>query len=447
MSRVLPHSLAARLFLAALVVLPLTLGAMGWMLERAHRTALDAATSERLQLQVVSLLAQADVSSEFDLPLNPLDTRLLQPGSGLYALVTDGQNQPLWISPSAALLEAPIQRLTAGIPVMQPGERHDSEQDGLLRHAYQVLWELEDGELQPLRFLVAESSLPREADVQAFRSQLLFWLVGTLLLLLGAQFLITRWGLNPLRELAHRVADIEAGKERELNGQWPREINPLAENLETLLKGEQQRRARMRNTLADLAHSLKTPLAVLRSADAKSAEFADMQAEQLDRMEEVIGWHLQRAVGGSHRLLHRVPVLPVAERLRETLLKVYSERQLSFSVEGDADSRYRGDERDLMEILGNLLDNACKYSHGRIEVKVSRGEDGDSLRIVIDDDGDGVSPELRDSLMQRGMRADTRREGQGIGLAVVLEIVASQDGELELGESPLGGTRVTVTFA
>ncbi len=441
-----PVSLAKRLLLAALILIPITLGATGWYLEQAHRRALDAAIAERLQLQVVALLAQAEVSAGFELPLLPLESRLLQPGSGLYAMVSDELGRALWVSPSAALLADPLLRLSADIPALQAGERHDSEREGLIRHAYRVLWQLSDGETLGLRFIVAESAAPREADVQAFREQLLLWLGGTLVLVLLVQVLVVRWGLRPLRMLADRVAHIEDGSRTDLDGSWPDEVRPLVENLETLLSGEQRRRERTRHTLADLAHSLKTPLAVLRSADLQADGYPAIHTEQLERMEEVMAWHLQRATGGHHRLLQRVDIEPVLDRLRSTLLKVYGSRSLELRVTVEPGARYRGDERDLMELFGNLLDNACKYAHKVIEVSVRVTSGDGGLLIHIDDDGDGISPELRDTLLQRGARADSRREGQGIGLAVVLDIVHAQRGTVTLDESPLGGARVAVSL-
>jgi two-component system sensor histidine kinase PhoQ len=257
---------------------------------------------------------------------------------------------------------------------------------------------------------------------------------------------IVRFGLTPLRRLAERVQAIEDGRDSALGDGWPREVRPLIDSLESLLRGEQQRRERTRNTLADLAHSLKTPLAVLRSADLAAGDYAQLKREQLERMDEVMQWHLQRATGGNHRLLQRVEVGPVIERLRATLLKVYASRSVEIDVDVEASARYRGDERDLMELLGNLLDNACKYADGRVRVSGSRGAEG-GLMLIVEDDGEGVSPELRDALLSRGARADTRREGQGIGLAVVMELVAAQDGELVLGDSELGGARVELRLA
>jgi two-component system sensor histidine kinase PhoQ len=440
----IPGSITARMVLAAMLLLPLALGVTGGYLERAHRESLDAAMTERLQLQVLALLAQADFSEEFSLPLIPLEPRLIQTNSGLYALVTGDGDDTVWLSPSALLLQQPLQSLMLGVPALAPGERHTSERGGLLRHAYQVLWETGQGAALPLRFLVAESTAPREADILAYRKNLLLWLGVTLILLLAVQLLIFRWGLLPLRRLTADIERIEAGEGSNLPGPWPLEVQPLADSLQALLEGEQQRRERMRNTLSDLAHSLKTPLAVLRSADPAAADYPSLQSEQLERMEEVIGWHLQRASGGNSRLLQRVALGPALERLRRTLLKVYAQRELDLVIDCPEAARFRGDERDLMELLGNLLDNACKYAGHRVQVIVTGGTPTQSLELCVEDDGEGVSPELRDTLLQRGARADTRREGQGIGLAVVLEIVAAQRGEISLGDSALGGASVRV---
>jgi two-component system sensor histidine kinase PhoQ len=439
-------SLLRRLLLATLVLLPLTLGLTAWYLERAHRGALDAAIAERLQLQVLSLLAQADIGDGVDLRFLPRESRLREPASGLYAMISGAAGEPLWVSPSAALLPGGLERLQGGMPMLRAGEYLDDEHDGLIRHAYQVVWEFEDETQLPLRILVAESAAPRAADVQAFRGSLMLWLGATVILLLAAQAAVMRWGLAPLRRLADRIRQIEAGECADLDGAWPREVHGVVENLDALLRGEQQRRERMRNTLADLAHSLKTPMAVLRSADTDAPDYATLQREQLERMEEVVNWQLQRGVGAGHRLMQRLEVGPVLERLRATLLKVYSRRELEFDVRVEDGALFRGDERDLMELLGNLLDNACKYGHKQVTASATGGCEGRPLEIRIDDDGDGVSPELRDSLLQRGVRADRQREGQGIGLSVVLEIVRAQGGELELGDSPLGGARILLTL-
>ena len=439
-------SLLRRLLLAALILLPIALTLTAWYLERAHRGALDAAIAERLQLQVLSLLAQADVGNDVDLRFLPRESRLREPASGLYAMISDTLGEPLWVSPSTALLPGGLARLQGRLPALTAGEYFDDEHDGLIRHAYQVVWEFDNQTELPLRILVAESAAPRAADIRAFRESLMLGLGVTVLLLIAAQTAVVRWGLAPLRRLAERIRQIEAGERGDLDGPWPREVHSVVESLDALLRGEQQRRERMRHTLSDLAHSLKTPMAVLRSADTSAADYHALRQEQLERMEEVMNWQLQRAVGAGHRLMQRLEVGPVLERLRSTLLKVYAARDLDLTVAVEDGTLFRGDERDLMELLGNLLDNACKYGHSTVAAKARGGRDGEALEITIDDDGDGISPELRDSLLQRGVRADQQREGQGIGLSVVQEIVRAQGGKLELTDSPLGGARVRLTL-
>jgi two-component system sensor histidine kinase PhoQ len=444
--RFTPRSLSARLLLASALLLPTALGASGWYLERAHRTALDAASVERLQLQVLALLAQADVAEQFRMPLQPLEPRLTQPKSGLYAMVTGKRGELLWLSPSADLLADPVARLTSEVPPLNAGEAHESELEGLFRHSYQVVWELESGEELPLRFTIAESTAPRDADLKAFRQQLWIWLGASALLLLAVQWLIIRWGLQPLSRLSRSISRIEAGEQSKLEGEWPPEVEPVAENLQLLLDGEQQRRDRLRNTLADLAHSLKTPLAVLRSADPNSDDYGPLREEQIGRMEEVITWQLQRAEGGRSKLLQRTPVLPPLQRLRDTLVKVYADRHVTIEIQGGGDALYKGDERDFLELMGNLLDNACKYGKRRVEVTVNGGTGHAPLQIAIDDDGDGISPELRDTLLLRGVRADSRREGQGLGLALVADLISASGGELAISTSPLGGARVALSL-
>ncbi len=438
-------SLTVRLLLASTLLLPLCLGAAGWALERSHEEALTQATAERLQLQILALLAQADVKQSFQMPQQQLETRLNQPASGLYATVTDAQDRTVWLSPSASRLTNAQTLFSAQLPVLQPGQTHTSEFSGLLRQTYQVVWELSSGNEQALRFTVAESTMNRNREIAVFRTQLWLWLGTTALLMLGAQLAIVRWGLKPLRQLTQTIAKIEAGEEHRLEGTWPREVEALAGNLQNLLEGEQRRRQRMRDTLGDLAHSLKTPLAVLRSAERDTEDYARLCDEQLSRMEEVIAWQLQRATQGHVHLLQRTAVAPALTRLQQTLQKVYGDRGINIRINCPEHIKFRGDERDLLELLGNVLDNACKYGNSLVTVHVSGGGDT-ALTIVVDDNGDGISPDLRDSLVERGNRADSRREGQGLGLAIVQELVSVYGGYLTIGTSSLGGARVELSL-
>jgi two-component system sensor histidine kinase PhoQ len=265
--------------------------------------------------------------------------------------------------------------------------------------------------------------------------------------------LILFWGLRPLRALANTIARIESGETESLAGPWPREVQPLTANLQRLLSAERLRRERMRNTLADLAHSLKTPLAVLRGSAPESADYPKVVAEQVSRMDEVVAWQLQRAVGGEGRLLQRVVLAPLLARLCAGLRKVYAARELDLEVDCAPDCCFRGDERDLYEVLGNVLDNACKHAHRRVRVQ-ARGAGAGGLSVSVEDDGPGVPPAMRRVVLERGVRADSRPratgqapvEGQGLGLAVASDIVGSYGGELGIEEAALGGARVIITL-
>lgn len=437
------NSLAARLLLASALLLPLFLGVSGWYLERSHRLGIEAGQQERLYLQVLALLAQAEFDVSLSLPGQLVEPRLEQPNSGLYAFVTDAQGQLLWASPSAVSLEPA--EILANIPRLAPGSRHSAISDGLLHLSLQVLWETDADTDVPLRFTVVETTAPIEAQVGQHRRHLLFWLGGSAVLLFACQVAILVWGLRPLRELAADIARVEAGAATALERPYPREVQALTDNLNALLASEQQRRERARQTLSDLAHSLKTPLAVIRNARPEEPDYARLVSEQSDRMEQIVAYQLQRASSTGHRLLQPVAVEPVLQRLRVSLLKVYADRELTVELQVAAGCRFRGDERDLLEILGNLLDNACKYGHRQVRVSASGG--GQALDIAVEDDGPGIPARLRRAILQRGVRADSRGDGQGIGLSVAADIAASYGGALCIDDSELGGARVRLHFA
>lgn len=436
-------SLAARLALASALLLPLFLGATGWFLERSHRLSLEAAQAERLELQLLNLLAQAEFDAVLEMPVDLLEPRLAQPGSGFYALISDASGSLLWSSRSALGLD--LGTIQLAMPPLRPGGSASARINGLLRVSLQVLWETPSGADVPLRFTVLETTAPIEADLAQYRRSLLLWLGGSALALLACQLLILGWGLRPLRALAADIAQLEAGETALLQRPYPREVQVLTRNLNTLLLGEQQRRERVRRTLGDLAHSLKTPLAVIRTADPHALDYPAVVAEQTDRMEEIVNYQLQRATGGSARLLQRVPVAPVLERLRDSLLKVYAGRALDMQLLVETGCMFRGDERDLMEMLGNLMDNACKYARRRIRISAAGGDEN-PLDIIVEDDGPGVAPALCRAILQRGFRADSRGEGQGIGLSVTADIAASYQGGLTIDSAGQGGARVRLRF-
>jgi two-component system sensor histidine kinase PhoQ len=258
--------------------------------------------------------------------------------------------------------------------------------------------------------------------------------------------------LLPLRRLERQVREVEAGERVKLTGRYPSEIVGLADNLNTLIDTERRRLARYRNTLDDLAHSLKTPLAAMRTLlaeqRAKAAEPAqDALDRELERMDQRVSYQLRRAraTGATGLGTEPVPVAPIVEDLKQTLDKVYREKRVRCAIDVEPNAVFRGDPGDLTEILGNLMDNGYKYCKGR--VRVAAQSTPERLVITVGDDGRGITAEEAETLFQRGKRADESVPGQGIGLAVVRETVELYRGTLDVGRSELGGAELRVELA
>lgn len=277
------------------------------------------------------------------------------------------------------------------------------------------------------------------AQGTVFARTLLVWLGALAVLLLAAQTLILRWGLRPLRTAAADIQAIQAGTREHLDGPYPAEITPLTDGVNALLTHERAQLARHRAALADLAHSLKTPLAVLRNQTG-GAETQDAIA----RLDEIVSHQLRRAAAAGRRTFSApVEVGPLAERVLGALAKVYADRALTVRCENPHEIRYPADPGDLLEVLGNLLDNAHKWARSAVRVTLAPGANA-GLCIVVEDDGPGIAPARSEALRERGRRGDERLPGQGLGLAVATDIVAAYHGTLTIERSPLGGARVVV---
>jgi two-component system sensor histidine kinase PhoQ len=231
----------------------------------------------------------------------------------------------------------------------------------------------------------------------------------------------------------------------EIEGSYPDELKPLTRDLNAMIVSEHNQQTRYRNALGDLAHSLKTPLAVLRGLSGEAQIPPPQQNlldEQVGRMQHIVDHQLRRAAAaGSRTLTEPIVLKPLIDKLTSALTKVYASRGVGFYNRLDPELRLRADQGDLYELFGNLLDNAAKY--GDEHIRISAHQEANLLHIDVDDDGPGF-PEEPEKLLERGARADTRKPGQGIGLAAVSEIVKAYGGRLDLARSPLGGARVSV---
>lgn len=435
------HSLRARLVAAMTAVVILFLALAGLALDRAHRHSVETGVRAGLEARVYLLLGAAELDGDGNLvmPDALAEPRFGAPDSGLYAAVRDGRGEILWRSRSSlgrsidypAVAERP-----------EPVHRHPSPggDDSLYTLAYPVTWELPGDRARRLDFLVAESASAAEARIADFRRTLASWLGAATVALLLAQTLVLAWGLRPLRRAAREVAEIEAGSRERLGGGYPVELHVLTQNLNALLAAGHRRIQRYRDALADLAHSLKTPLAVLRAREGD----ADLQ-EQVDRMERAIAWHAQRAsTVGRSGLVRSVPVAEVVARVVGALEKVYADKPVEFEQAVADGSAFRGDPEDLTEIVGNLLDNAWKWCRQRVWLEARNGPDG-GLELAIADDGPGIPAARRRAVLGRGVRMDEAVPGEGIGLDLVRQMVQeAYAGSLALDEADSGGLLVRV---
>jgi len=438
------RSVSQRLLISVTVLLLLFFGVMAAVLDARFRAVAEKSLRELLDAQMVALIASAELDGGGRIvPRLPDDeSRFNTPGSGLYAAVSEGAAEPFWRSPSAA---GSLQLF--GSP-LKPGERKfrylsDLRGARLAAVSRGLQWE----DVGDLTFTVATDMAPYDMQVHDFRRGLLKGFTVLAVLLLVALALLLRWALAPLRRLAAQIRAMERGERDQLDARWPSELDGVVANLNTLLTSERTRIARYRDTLGNLAHSLKTPLAVLRASfGAGSAGSAQVNAE-VDRMTAIVEHQLRRAAtsGGASVGKHSVAVQPVAQDLRGALLKAHGNKDFSLELAIQPGVLFVGDRNDLMEALGNLMDNAAKWCRSRVRVSASLQAGvgaGQKLRIQVEDDGPGIASDDRERVLERGARADEATPGHGLGLAMVRDMAETYGGQLDIAESTLGGARL-----
>jgi two-component system sensor histidine kinase PhoQ len=301
-------------------------------------------------------------------------------------------------------------------------------------------------------FLIIESQAHTIAARRAYRNNLLWLSLAAALLLLLAQSLIFRWGLAPLRSIATALEQLQRGERDALGGTYPDELVPLTDNLNVLLASEQRRRERVRNTMDRLTHVLRTPLMLIRNSTDDDREFRQVVQDQVTRMLGIVEGELAKARldGRAADILGKpVAVQPVLQRIIDAYsrlprpgVEVLARGELTIDTSGiAADAVFHGDERDLQDLFGSLLENSLKYCRGRIAVSAQmQMEAGQNwLRLTIGDDGDGIPAGYEREILQRGARADTANVGQGLGLSIVVAIISAYGGSLHTDRAPLGG--------
>ena len=419
-------------------------------LERSVSERALRAEEDGLQLLIYSLLAAVDRDAR-GLGITVSASRLFEPAlvtrnSGLYALLYDRDKTEIWRSRSSTIAFPAIEQIELGewkFEIMQ------HQATPYFRLGFALQWPDVNDRLQRYDVVVWRNAVDYFEQLSRFRQTLWTWLLVTTILLLLVMYLVTRWSLRPLQKIGLEVKAIEDHRQTGFEQDYPSEIAPLTENLNILLKREQYQRQRYRNAMDDLAHSLKTPLAVLTGlGDQANLDRAQIETlrEQTDRMNQIVSYQLQKASNVAEvRISKPVDLVRIIEKLLSALEKVYREKGMRVLRQLPPSMPLRIDEGDCLEVVGNLLDNAFKYGKARVTVTATNNADR-SMSLVIEDDGVGLDEHEIEQILNRGTRLDEATEGQGIGLAVVADIVESYNLGLQFGRSKSGGLRVSLDF-
>ncbi|MEO6138686.1 MAG: sensor histidine kinase [Luteimonas sp.] len=455
-----PRSLQSRQLLAASLGLIAFLALAGFSLDRAFVDVAGQGLRERLKAYAFTYAGDIEWARDGSLipPEVPPDGRFNRPGGGLYADIELPNG--VWYSGSAQGPRIPRGNMLGGHEEVFDGPLRIIKSDGTPGEVYRYGIGLVDATRSdnaefPYTIYVMEDAgtLPRQ--VRVFRQALWGYLgiAGVVLLLLQA--VILRWSLLPLRRVIDELKRVQRGQAAHMSERHPRELEPLTDSINAFVESERENLDRQRNTLADLAHSLKTPLAVLRTRLDNEADANELREEldiQLRRMNDLVGYQLSRAASSGHTLFAApIAIEPHAEQIVRGLEKIYADKGVICEFDIDPAACFHGEAGDLQELLGNLLENAFKWAKSRVLLTIQVGATASKRRpgvlIAVDDDGPGIATEKIAHVLQRGVRGDERVQGHGIGLAIVQDMVRSYRGELDVGVSKeLGGARFEVTL-
>ena len=452
------NSLAIRLFVSASAWVVVILVITGFVLSSVYKDATERAFDRRLNLYLRTLIAEVATPDEPpDRQFQSLGEPLFElPLSGWYWQITRTDTDKQDVRASRSLWDKKLPKLEdQGIELTPAGIRLgyvEGPEGQSLRVVERPVDLGADG-----KFLV---SVAGDATEIFDETRTFDYYLGGTFAALGIVLLLTtifqvRFGLAPLKRISESIADVRSGRAEQLEGEFPVEIAPLARETNALIDANREIVERARTHVGNLAHAIKTPLSVIvNEASAHGADpFAHKVLEQADVMRDQLAHHLERA-----RIAARVTIIgtvtevaPALEALRRTMEKIHRDRGIAIEVKADSHARFRGERQDLEEMAGNLVDNACKWaaSHVFIEVLVERPvEPGAApmLRIVVDDDGRGLSEAERTQVSRRGQRLDESKPGSGLGLSIVVDLAGLYGGSLTLGNAPIGGLRAELVL-
>jgi len=451
-------SLATRLFLSATAWVVVILLITGVVLSSVYRNATERAFDRRLNLYLRTLVAEVATPDEPpDRQFQSLGEPLFElPLSGWYWQIARTDSEKAEVRVSRSLWDKKLPKLEErGGDLTAAGIRLgyvDGPEGQSLRMVERPVDLGADG-----KFLVSVAGDAAEIfdETRSFD----YYLGGTfaalsIVLVLTTIFQV-RFGLAPLKRISESIADIRSGRAERLEGEFPVEIAPLARETNALIDANREIVERARTHVGNLAHAIKTPLSVIvNEASAHGADpFAAKILDQADVMRDQLAHHLDRA-----RIAARLTVVatvtevaPAIEALRRTMEKIHRDRGIAIAIDAEAGARFRGERQDLEEMAGNLVDNGCKWASSQVFIEVMvehprAAGAGPMLRIIVDDDGPGLSEADRAQVLRRGQRLDESKPGSGLGLSIVVDLAALYGGSLSLGNAPIGGLRAELVL-
>jgi signal transduction histidine kinase len=453
------NSLALRLFLWATAWTVVILIITGIALSTLYRHAVERAFDRRLDVYLRTLVA--DVASPEEgtdkYPQSIGEPLFELPLSGWYWQVTRLDTKTPELHSSRSLWDATLPRLPDDKSSADAEYRQDyakGPEDQELRLVERDIDLGSDG-----RYLVAVAGDASEIDdeTHSFDRAIAITFTALTMALLLTTALQVRFGLAPLARISESLAAIRSGRAERLEGEFPVEIAPLARETNALIEANREIVERARTHVGNLAHALKTPLSVIvNEAAARGADpFAYKVLEQTDIMRDQVARQLERArlAARSTVIGALVEVPPVVTALARSMEKLYRNRDIAIDIDVPKHARFRGEQQDLEEMIGNLVDNGCKWAQSRVAIEVmadpplsAADEAKPRVRIIVDDDGPGLSPEQREQVALRGQRLDETKPGSGLGLSIVVELAGLYGGVLKLGTAPIGGLRAELAL-
>jgi signal transduction histidine kinase len=450
------NSLALRLFVSATAVTVIILLITGIVLSSLYRDGVERSFDRRLGVYLKTLVADVAAPEDNEKFSQSLGEPLFElPLSGWYWQVTRLNAPKPEVRSSRSLWDAGLPHLEdLNVATAADGTRKryvPGPEDQRLRLVERTVDLGEDG-----RFLVAVAgdALEIEDETQGFdRAIAVTFGVLAIVLLLTTMFQV-RFGLAPLKRISESLAAIRSGTAERLEGKFPVEIAPLARETNALIDANREIVERARTHVGNLAHALKTPLSVIvNEAAARDDPLAAKVREQAHVMRDQVQRHLERArIAARATVIGTVTeVAPVVTALARSMEKIHRDRGIAIDIEAPGETRFRGERQDLEEMVGNLVDNACKWAQSRVAVEVLPEADAaqaSTLRVVVDDDGPGLTASERERVQaaRRGQRLDETKPGSGLGLSIVVDLAALYGGALTLGTAPIGGLRAELVL-